>query len=145
MLSVEDYIHHEMKTHKKLDQLIEIKKKKLEHNFNKMLHTNAKDNFNIDQKHEEAHNKRTVLNFSQAEIPIDYSDLLSKGLDYHISKNRLPLLDIISGVEDGTENISATYLKNDFRIECSNILKRGRSKDQINCNEIICRKISTWL
>ena len=31
MLSVEDYIDHEMKRHKKLDKLIEVKKKKLDH------------------------------------------------------------------------------------------------------------------
>ena len=145
VLSVKDYIDHEMKTHKKLDKLIEVKKKKLEHKFNKMLHTNVKDSFNISLKNKEAHIQRTVLNFSQVEIPKDYSDLLSKGLDYKVPKKRLPLLDIISGVEDATENISATYMKNSFRVECLNILKRGRSNDQINCNEKICRKIRTWL
>ena len=96
VLSVNDYIDHEMKTHKKLDNLIEVKKKKLEHKFNKMLHTNAKDSFNISLKNKEAHIQRTVLNFSQVEIPKDYSDLLSKGLDYKVPKKRLPLLDIIS-------------------------------------------------
>ena len=34
VLSVKDYTDHEMKTHKKLDKLIEVKKKKLEHKFN---------------------------------------------------------------------------------------------------------------
>ena len=78
VLSIKDYFDHEMKTHKKLDKIIEVKKKKLEHKFNKMLDTNAKDNFNISQKGKETHIKRTVLNFSQVEIPKDYSDLLSK-------------------------------------------------------------------
>ena len=91
------------------------------------------------------HIQRTVLNFSQVEIPKNYSDLLSKGLDYKVAKKRLPLLDIISGVEGSTEDISSTYMKNSFRVECLNILKRGRSNDQINCNEKICRKIRTWL
>ena len=36
-------------------------------------------------------------------------------------------------------------MKNSFRVECLNILKQGRSNDQINCNENICRKIQTWL
>ena len=62
-----------------------------------------------------------------------------------LRKKRLPLLDIIFGVEDATENISATYMKNSFRAECLNILKRGRSNDQINRNEKISRKICTWL
>ena len=35
-------------------------------------------------------------------------------------------------------------MKNSFRVECLNILKRG-SNDQINCKEKICRKICTWL
>ena len=134
-----------MKTHKKLDKLIEVKKKKLEHKFNKMLHTNTKDSFNISQKDKEAHIQRTVLNFSQVEIPKDFSDMLSKGLDYKVAKKRLPLLDIISGVEDATENISVTYMKNSFGVECLNSLRRGRSNDQINCNEKVCRKIRTWL
>ena len=101
--------------HKKLDKLIEAKNKKLEHKFNKMLDTNAKDNFNVSHKDKEAHIQRMVLNFLQVEIPKDYSDLLSKGLDYKVVKNRLPLLDIISGAEDATENIPATYTKNCVR------------------------------
>ena len=36
-------------------------------------------------------------------------------------------------------------MKNSFRVECLNILKRGRSNDQINCNENISRKTCTWL
>ena len=44
---------------------------------------------------------------------------------------RLPILDIVSGVEHATENI-ATYMKNSFRAEWLNILKRGRSKYQIH-------------
>ena len=63
MLSVKDCIDHETKTHKKLDKIIEVKKKKLEHKINKMIDTNAKDNFNISQKDKEAHIQRTVLNF----------------------------------------------------------------------------------
>ena len=36
-------------------------------------------------------------------------------------------------------------MKNSFRVGCLNILKWGRSNDQINCNEKIRRKIRTWL
>ena len=107
-LSVKDYIDHEMKTHKKLDKLIEVKKKKSEHKFNKILDTNAKDNFNISQKDKEAHIQKTVLNFSQVQIPIDYSDSLPRGLNYKAVKKWVPLIDIISGVEGATESISAT-------------------------------------
>ena len=71
--------------------------------------------------------------------------MLSKGLDYKVAKEHLPLRDITSGVEDATENISATYVENSLGVECLNILKQGRSNDQINCNEKICRKIRTWL
>ena len=50
--------------------------------------------------------------------------MLSKGLDYEVEKERLPLLDITSGVEDATENISATYVENSLGVECSNNLKQ---------------------
>ena len=98
-----------MKTHKKLDKSIEAKKKKLKQNFYKILDTNPKDNFNISQKDKQAQIQKTVLNDSQAETPREYWDLLSKGIDYKFAKKRLPLLDIISGVEDATENILPTY------------------------------------
>ena len=142
MLSVEDYIDHEMK---RLDKLIEVKKKKLEHKFNKVPNTNGNNSFNIRQNDKETHIERMVLNFSQVEIPKDYSDLLSNGLDYKVPKKRLPLLDIVSAAEDATENISVTYMKNRFRDQCINILKRGRSNEHKTCNEKICRKIPTWL
>ena len=48
-----------------------------------------------------------VLHFSQVGIPKVYSDLLLKGLGYKVAKKISSLLDIISGVEDATENISA--------------------------------------
>ena len=54
-LSEKDYIDHETKAHEKLDKLIEVKKKKLEQKFNKILDTNVKDDFNISQKDKEAH------------------------------------------------------------------------------------------
>ena len=85
-----------------------------------MFDTNAKDNFNIRQKDKETHIQRTVLKFSEVETPKDYSDLLSNGLDYKVTKELLPLLDIIAGVEDATENISTTHSKNSFRVECLN-------------------------
>ena len=108
VLSVEDYIDHEMK---RLDKLIEVKKKKLEHKFNKVPNTNGNNSFNIRQNDKETHIERMVLNFSQVEIPKDYSDLLSKELDYKVPEKRLPLLDIVSAAEDTTENISNIYEK----------------------------------
>ena len=123
VLNVKEYIDHETKVHQKLVKVTEIKKNKLEHKFNKMLGANAEDNFNINQKDKEAHIQRTVLHFSQVEVPKDCSDLLSKGLDYKVEKKRLPLLDIISGTEDATENILATYTKTSFRVDCLNISK----------------------
>ena len=72
---------------------------------------------------------------SRVEIPKNYSELLWKELDYKVAKKRLPLLDIISGVEDATKNIPAIYMKNNFRLEYLNILKRERNNDQLNCNE----------
>ena len=47
-----------MKRKQKMDKLIEVQKKTLEHKYNKMLDTNAKDNFNISQKVKEAHIQR---------------------------------------------------------------------------------------
>ena len=59
----------------------------------------------LSRKVKKAHIQRGVLNFLQVEIPKDYSDLLSKGLDYKVAKKSFTLVNIISGVEDATENI----------------------------------------
>ena len=36
-------------------------------------------------------------------------------------------------------------MKNSFRVECLNVLKQGRSKDQVNYNEKLCKDIRSWL
>ena len=72
VLSVKDYIYHETKTHQNLDKLIEVNKKDLEHKFNKMLDTNAKCNFSISQKDEEAHIQRTVFSRTKKFSRIKY-------------------------------------------------------------------------
>ena len=135
MLSIINCIDHEMKIHKKLDKLIEVKKRKSECKFNKMLDTIAKDNVKISRKDKEAHIQRTVLNFSQVEIPKYFSDLLTKSFDHKVAKKSLPLLDMISGVEETMENISVTYMKNIFWVKCLNIVKRGGSNEQIKCKK----------
>lgn len=43
---------------------------------------------------------------------------------YKIAKERLSLLDIISGIDDATKNISTAYMANSFRLECSNVLNK---------------------
>ena len=70
----------------------------------------------ISQKDKEAHIYRMALNFLQVEIPKDYSDLLSKILDYKVMRKCLSLLEITSRVENETENISATYMKNNLML-----------------------------
>ena len=70
----------------------------------------------ISQKDKEAHIYRMALNFLQVEIPKDYSDLLSKILDYKVMRKCLSLLDTTSRVENETENISATYMKNNLML-----------------------------
>lgn len=54
---------------------------------------------------------------------------------YKIAKERLPLLDIISGIDDATKNISTAYMANSFRLECSNVLNKERAKSQKRFNE----------
>lgn len=62
---------------------------------------------------------RTVLNFSESNIPQECYTILSIELNHKIAKERLPLL---------ANNISAVYIANGFRVECFNVLQKERTK-----------------
>ena len=53
--------------------------------------------FNSTSEKQDSHVKRTVLNTSMIDIPLKSFNILSKGLDYKMTQEKSPLLDI-SGV-----------------------------------------------
>ena len=47
------------------------------------------------------HEEKTILNFTSNEVPVDFINISSKGLDYKTSTENIPKLDIITGIEVG--------------------------------------------
>lgn len=118
----------------------------MENKLKKMINNSkVKDISNITSDKRDSLVKKTVLNFSKTDIPKGYYNILSKWLCYKIAKERLPLSDIISGIDDATKNISAAYIANSFRAEYLNVLRKGRPKNQKTFNKKLCNDIRKWL
>ena len=67
----------------------------------------------------------TVKNLSTVKIPERFVDVLSKGIDYRIATENIPVFDRIAEIEDATKTLPAINTSNDFRFDYCNIfLKR---------------------
>ena len=79
------------------------------------------------------------------EIPEQFIDVLSKGIDYKIATRNMPVFDIIAGIEDAMKTLPTINTSNVFRFDCSNTLKKSRNKSETNISEKVCRNINKWL
>ena len=78
-------------------------------------------------------------------MPEWFIDILSKGIDYKIATENIPVFDIIAGIEDATKALPTINRSTVFHYNCCNILKKPRNKSEINISEKICRDITKSL
>ena len=78
-------------------------------------------------------------------MPERFTDVLSKGIDYKISAENIPVFEIIAGIEHATKKLSTINTSNAFRFDCCNILKKSRNKSETNNSEKVGRDINKWL
>ena len=90
------------------------------------------------------HEEKTILNFTDIEIPADFVNTLSKGLDYKTSTENIPKLDIITGVERLAKNFAIDQA-NYMRYQILTILEKPKQKGKINISEKVCQKVRNWL
>ena len=90
------------------------------------------------------HEEKTILNFTDNEIPVDFVNILSKGLDYKTSTENVPKLDIITGVERMAKNFAIDQA-NYMRYQVLTILEKPKQKGKINIAEKDCQKVRNWL
>ena len=61
-----------------------------------------------------------------------FIDVLSKGTDYRLATENIPVVDIIAGIEDATNPLLTINTSNVFCNDCCNILKKPRNKPETN-------------
>ena len=83
---------------------------------------------------------KTVLNFSEVPVPQEFIPTLSKGLDYKVSTEKKPNIEIIGGVEQVAKNMTIDEA-NYFRYEILNVLEKEKKREHINISEKECIKI----
>ena len=144
-LSVEDYCKLVIFTEKKIKSKAERKLKTLDKKDQKLINKSRPQLNDLSEEDIKVHKENTVKNLSTVEIPEQFIDVLSKGIDYKIATRNMPVFDIIAGIEDATKTLPTINTSNAFRFDCCNILKKSRNKSETNISEKVCRNINKWL
>ena len=148
-LSVKDYCDLLKLTEKRTNSKQTYIKEHLNNKYENLLRKKVIENrlitsdITIDEKEE--HQQKTLLNYSDIAVPMEFVPLLSKGLDFKIATEKLPIMDMICAIEGVTKSFSSNAIANEFKHECKNILKKGRQKTDINVTEKMCTGLRTWL
>ena len=144
-LSLADYMRMIELTSKKQQNTIAFKRQHLSKKSEKLLKKKIGSGNSITSEDRREHQSKTLLNFTDIEIPKEFYPLLSKGLDFKVAGKKLPLIDIICSIEETIKSFCSPGLANEFRFECKRILKRGRTKRNVNISEEICSGLKIWL
>ena len=132
-------------TEKKIKSRVEKKLKTLDKKYKKLINKSRPQLNDLSEEDIKVHKKNTVKNLSTVEIPELFIDVLSKGIDYKIATESIPVFYTIPGIEDATETLPTINASNVFRYDCCNNLKKPRNKSETNIRETTCRYITKWL
>ena len=124
---------------------VERKLETLDKKYKKLINKSRPPLNDLSEEDIKVHKENTVRNLSAVEIPEQFIDVLSKGIDYKIATRNIPVFDIIAGIEDATKTLPTINTSNAFRFHCCNILKKSRNKSETNISEKVCRNINKWL
>ena len=129
-------------TEKKIRSRVEKKLKTLDKKYKKLINKSRPQLNDLSEEDIKVHKENTVKNLSTVEIPKLFIDVLSKGIDYKIATENIPVFYIIAGIEDATETLPTINASNVFRYDCCNNLKKPRNKSETNIRETTCRYIT---
>ena len=142
-LSIKDYSKLVIFT-EKIKSRVERKLKTLDKKYQKLIHI-LRLQLNDLSEDIKVHKENTVKNLSTVEIPERLIDVLSKGIDYKIATENIPVFDIIAGIEDVTKTLPTINTSNAFCFDCSNILKKSRNNSETDISEKVWRDINKRL
>ena len=103
-LSIIDYCKLIIFTEKKIKSRVERKLETLDKKYQKLINKSRPPLNDLSEEDIKVHKENTVRNLSTVEIPGQFIDVLSKGIDYKIATRNIPVFDIIAGIEDATKH-----------------------------------------
>ena len=98
-LSLADYAEVLALTRKRNFKKLNYKNQHLSKKFEKMLKKVTKNHNTLSPTEKEEHQRKTLLNFSNVDIPKESVPLLSKGLGFKVTTKKLPIVDMICGTK----------------------------------------------
>ena len=114
-LSIRDYCKLMKFTEKKIKSRVEKKLKTLDKKYKKLINKPRSPLNDLSEEDIKLHKENTVKDLSTLEIPERFIDVLSKGIDYKIATENVPVFDIIAGIEDATKALPTINTSNVFR------------------------------
>ena len=94
---------------------------------------------------QEEHQRKTLLNFANVDIPKEFVPLLSKGLDFKVATKKLPIVDMICGIEEAVKKFTLKAIVNEFRFECNRMIQNGQRNRNLNIEQQISAGLGEWL
>ena len=134
-LSIAGYCKLIILTEQKIKSRVERKLNTLDKKYQKLINKSRPQLNDLSEEDIKVHKENTVKNLSTVEIPEQFIDVLSKGIDYKIGKENMPVFDIIDGTEDATKTLPTINTSNAFRFDRCIILKKSRNKSKTNVSE----------
>ena len=113
-LSLSDYMKLTELTEKRQSRKLERKTKQLANKFENLLKTKFKEKPQISIEEKKIYQEKTLLNFSQIDIPEEFIPLLSKGLEFKVSTKKLPFIDRVCGIEEAVKSFTSPAMANEF-------------------------------
>ena len=144
-LSLNDYMNIQRLTEKRNSKILDRKTSHLSTKFQKLLKTKVTQSTTISDEERKEHQQRTLLNFTDKEIPNEFIPLLSKGLNFKIATKKLPVLDFVCGIEEAAKKLSSKSAANEFRFDCKKIIKNGKKNKSTNIEQALCNGLKEWL
>ena len=81
---------------------VERKLETLDKKYQKLINKSRAQLNDLLEEDIKVHKESTVKNRSTVEIPEQFIDVLSEGIDYKNATENMPVFDIIAGIEDAT-------------------------------------------
>ena len=110
-----------------------------------MLKKVTKNHNTLSPTEKEEHQRKTLLNFANVDIPKEFAPLLLRGLDFKVATNKLPIVDMICGIEEAVKKFTSKAMANEFRFECKRMIQNGQRTRNLNVEQQISAGLGEWL
>ena len=127
-------------TRKRNIKKLNYKNQHLSKKFEKMLKKVTKNHNTLSPTKKEEHQRKTLLNIANVDIQKEFVLLLSKGLDFKVATKKLPIVDMICGIEEAVKAMA-----NEFRFECKRMIQNGQRNRNLYVEQQISAGLGEWL